>query len=47
ADARLLAACAAAAADRAAATPVIAWARQTGVTDVQLQRSLTTLGGTP
>lgn len=47
ADARLLAAAAAAAHDRAAAEPVIAWARATGVRDAWLARSFATLGVQP
>jgi len=43
ADARLLAETAVAARDRAAAEPVIAWARTTGVHDVTLERSLAQL----
>ncbi len=46
ADARLLAETCAAAHDRDAAAPVIAWARLTGVRDVWLDRSLASLGVT-
>jgi hypothetical protein len=45
ADARLLAEAALAARDRDAAAPVIAWARRTGVRDVELERFLTQLEG--
>ena len=47
ADARLLAECAAAAGDVAAAGPVVAWAREIGVRDAQLDRWLTRLGVKP
>lgn len=43
ADARLLVEAAAAARDRAAAAPVIAWARATGVHDIALERGLAEL----
>jgi hypothetical protein len=46
ADARLLAEAAAAAGDREAAAPVIAWARATGVRDATLDRFLARLGVT-
>lgn len=46
-DARLLAATALAARDRAAAAPVIEWARTTGVRDVELDRSLAQLEALP
>lgn len=46
ADARLLAETAVAANDPEAAAPVIAWAKQTGVRDAWLDRSLTQLGVT-
>jgi hypothetical protein len=46
-DARLLAAAALAVRDRAAAAPVIEWARRTSVRDVELQRSLAQLEALP